>query len=427
MQNDNDFRSTDFGRFLLDCNLVPSGKEKYFVYWVRLFFEMKPKWPNRKWSEQLLNFIKETELTGNYQDWQIRQAEQAVRLYFINFLGSVASSEKPDNPALSTSSSQTEAIRMFREALRLRHYAYRTELTYIGWVERFFNYCGRRNQAQTALLQSSLVRDFLAHLATGKNVSASTQNQAFNSLLMYFRLVHNQELGDIKEGVRARTKLTLPTVFSVEEIKKILGIVEGVTGLMIKIIYGGGLRVNECCRLRVKDIDFSQSLIYVRDGKGGKDRTTILPITLKEALQEQIRRVLALHDDDLKKGYGAVWLPDALERKYPAASKSKAWQYLFPSTQQSVDPRSGVVRRHHISDSTIQKALKSAMKRCGIHKHGSVHSLRHSFATHLLLNGIDIRQIQEYLGHAKVETTMIYTHVIKDMRNPVASPLDVLS
>jgi integron integrase len=243
---------------------------------------------------------------------------------------------------------------------------------------------------------------------------------------MFFRLVFNQDLGDLKNTVRARTGQKLPIVLSVDETKKLLESVKGTTGLMLKIIYGGGLRVNECCSLRIKDIDFDQSLITIRDGKGGKDRTTLLPASLTGELRSHIAKVLTLHDKDLAEGCGAVWLPHALDRKYPNAPTQKAWQYLFPSANRSIDPRSNIIRRHHVSDSTLQRAVKVAIKKAGIHKHASVHSLRHSFATHLLLNGVDLRQIQEFLGHSKVETTMIYTHVVKNMRNPVASPFDLL-
>jgi integrase len=182
----------------------------------------------------------------------------------------------------------------------------------------------------------------------------------------------------------------------------------------------------ECCRLKIKDIDFDQDLIFVREGKGGKDRTTLLPESLKDELHAHIARVYTLHDKDLSEGFGSVWLPDAIKFKYPGASTQKAWQYLFPSKNRSIDPESDLIRRHHASDKSLQRALRTAIKKVGIHKHASVHTLRHSFATHLLLAGVDIRQIQEYMGHAKVETTMIYTHVIKDMRNPVASPFDTL-
>ena len=266
----------------------------------------------------------------------------------------------------------------------------------------------------------------ISWLLPGEKSAASTRNQAFNSLLTFFRLVFNTELGYLKNAVRARTGHRLPVVFSPDEIRQLFKQVQGTIGLMLKLIYGGGLRVNECCRLRIKDIDFDQQLLIVRDGKGGKDRTTVLPASLMMTLQLHMQKVLALHDKDIEEGYGAVWLPKALAKKYPGASKEKAWQYLFPSASLSIDPESNIVRRHHVSDSTLQKAIKIALLKAGIHKHASVHTLRHSFATHLLLNGIDIRQIQDYLGHSKVETTMIYTHVVKDMRNPVVNPLDGL-
>ena len=244
---------------------------------------------------------------------------------------------------------------------------------------------------------------------------------------MFFRLTFNKELGDLKNSVRARTGKRLPVVFSVEEVRQLLNHIKGTTGLMLRIIYGGGLRVNECCRLRIQDIDFDQQLIFIRQGKGGKDRTTVLPVSLMDTLKKHLVDVSDLHDADLDEGYGSVWLPNALERKYPGASTQKAWQYLFPSATRSIDPRNGLIRRHHITDSTIQRAMKTAIGKANINKHASVHTLRHSFATHLLLAGVDIRQIQEYLGHSRVETTMIYTHVIKDMRNPAVSPLDTLT
>lgn len=243
---------------------------------------------------------------------------------------------------------------------------------------------------------------------------------------MFFRLVFNKDLGDLKNAVRAKMGQRLPVVFSIEETGKLLRNTKGTTGLMLKIIYGGGLRVSECCRLRIKDIDFDQQLVFVRDGKSGKDRTTLLPTSLNNELHAHIAHVFSLHDRDLTEGFGSAWLPKALARKYPGASIEKAWQYLFPSACRSIDPESGTVRRYHVSDSALQRAVKAALHKTAIHKHGSVHTLRHSFATHLLLKGVDLRQIQELLGHAKVETTMIYTHVVKDMRNPVASPFDFL-
>ncbi len=433
MYNIDGFRSEDFGGFLLEGNIIAAGKEKYLVHWVRRFFEFRLHHPNISWFEQLPLFIRELNSSGGHQDWQIRQADQAVRLYFSNFLmarPSTASglSEKRAPALPCPPLSEHAAVQAFRESLRLRNYAQRTESTYVGWVRQYLGYCQERiaPHNNTTPCSPDLVRDFLAFLAMKKNVAASTQNQAFNSLLTFFRLVFNTDLGDMKNAVRARTGQKLPVVFSPDEIRQLFKHVEGTIGLMLKLTYGGGLRVNECCRLRIKDIDFDQQVISIRDGKGGKDRTTVLPASLVTALQSHVKKVLALHDKDVAEGHGAVWLPSALARKYPGASKQKAWQYLFPSGSLSIDPESNIVRRYHVSDSALQKAIKIALIKAAIHKHASVHTLRHSFATHLLLNGVDIRQIQEYLGHSKVETTMIYTHVIKDIRNPVTSPLDAL-
>ncbi|NOR24111.1 MAG: integron integrase [Desulforhopalus sp.] len=427
MNNNNMFRSADFGIFLLESKFVPPGKEKFLVHWTRKFFQYCNELPNIAWPKQLPLFLEHLNASEGFEDWQIRQADHAVRLYFNNFL-SPKDIEKERILLPSTSPKNNEsALKKFNEALRLRNYALRTVKTYLGWVRQYLNYCKRHggNSSHQSPQSSALVRDFLAHLAIKSNVSASTQNLAFNSLLIYYRFVFNEELGDLKHAVRARTGKKVPVVFSTTETCNLLKQVTGTTGLMLKIIYGGGLRVTECCRLRIKDIDFDQQLIHIRDGKGGKDRTTLLAESVISELRSHIGRVYDLHDADLANGFGAVWLPNALSHKYPNAEKQKAWQYLFPSRNRSIDPRTNIIRRHHISDSAPQRAMKKAIKVAGIHKHASVHSLRH-YATHLLLNGIDIRQIQEYLGHAKVETTMIYTHVIKDMRNPVASPLDLL-
>jgi len=430
MNNNEVFHAAEFGRFLLESRMVASGKERYLVHWVRKFSEYRKQLPpaNLNWSEQLPLFLRELNASGSHQDWQVRQADQAVRLYFVNFLAVFPEMKNPESedPPLIVPCGQDAALQRFREDLRLRSYSRRTEKTYLSWTRQYLRYCAERQPGEVTAISSELVRDFLAYLAMQRKVSASTQNQAFSSLLTFFRLVFNTELDDLKHAVRARTGKRLPVVFSVEEIREIFRHTEGTPGLILKMIYGGGLRVNEGCRLRIKDIDFDQQLINVRDGKGCKDRTTLLPASLTAELKAHIARVIDLHVQDLADGFGSVWLPDALARKYPGAPKEKAWQYVFPAATRSIDPESGTIRRHHVSDSVIQRAMKLAIDRAGIQKHASVHTLRHSFATHLLLNGIDIRQIQDLLGHAKVETTMIYTHVIKDMRNPVASPLDVL-
>ncbi len=271
------------------------------------------------------------------------------------------------------------------------------------------------------------VRDFLTHLAVHQRVSASTQNQAQCALLFLSREVLGIEVEGLGQATRAKRGEHLPVVLSVPETAALLAGMRGTTRLMAALIYGGGLRVSECCQLRVKDLDFENGLVFVRSGKGGKDRSTILPETGRDELRAHLRAAEGVYRDDRKAGLAGVWLPEALERKYPNAGREWGWFWVFPSRTLSTDPRAGVVRRHHLHDSVVQKAVKAAAVAAAIHKPVSVHTLRHSFATHLLLNGVDIRQIQEYLGHAHVETTMVYTHVVKDLRNPARSPLDMLS
>jgi integron integrase len=234
------------------------------------------------------------------------------------------------------------------------------------------------------------------------------------------------ELGDLSKTVRAKRGQKLPVVLSPEEVQALFKHVKGLDLLILQLLYGSGLRLLELARLRVKDVDFGQNLIFVRGSKGDKDRTTILPQTVKNILKKHLDEVKKLHDKDLAGGYGEVYLPDALERKYSNAAKEWGWQYVFPSPKLSVDPRSGKIRRHHITDKTIQNAVKEAVQKAGIVKHASVHTLRHSFATHLLMNGVNIREIQNLLGHKHVETTMIYTHVIRDVVSVPKSPLDSL-
>jgi len=427
-----DFSATEFGEFLLNSRLVPQGREQYFVMWVRRFFRERPKMPNHKWTEQLIRYLELLQADASIEDWQVQQAEQAVRLYFVNFLETEGATEQ-DRPLVPLNPDGTflpeAALQAFTEALRLKNYAYRSEQTYLGWCRRLFRYAAEVQGAtagKAIAVSPALVRDFLARLAVQGRVSAPTQNQAFSALLIFCRLVLRMELGDLKEAVRARQGKRLPTVFSVEEMQRMLPHFQGTIGLMLRIIYGGGLRLTECLRLRVQDLDFDQGLVFVRGGKGDKDRTTLLAESVQDGLREHLGRVKDLHRQDLAEGYGETSLPHALERKYPNAAREWGWQFVFPSAKLSVDPRSGVVRRHHVSASALQRGMKSALRGAGIEKHASVHSLRHSFATHLLLNGVDLRQIQDYLGHAKVETTMVYTHVVKDLRNPAVSPLDMV-
>jgi integron integrase len=313
-----------------------------------------------------------------------------------------------------------------KQLIRLKHYSYSTERTYMDWINRFFQYIRQTKGGFVDRVNSSDIKNYLTHLAITKRVSSSTQNQAFNALLFLFRDVLKADIGDISDTVRAKRGQKLPVVLSIAEVKAIFDCLSG-TGLLIaQILYGSGLRLMELARLRIMDVDFNMQTLTVRSGKGDKDRTTVLPETVKDRLRDHVEKVKALHEKDLAKGYGQVYLPDALSRKYPNAAKEAGWQYVFPSSRMSVDPRSGKVRRHHISDKAIQLAVGTAVKKAGIVKHVSVHTLRHSFATHLLQSGVNIREIQDLLGHKSVETTMIYTHVLRDMSNAPQSPLDAL-
>jgi len=308
-----------------------------------------------------------------------------------------------------------------REVLRLKHYSLRTEETYVGWIKRFIFFHQKRHPRE---MREPEIVAFLTDLAVRQHVSASTQNQAFNALLFLYREVLHLELGDLSGTVRAKPNRKLPVVLSGEEVGRVLARLEGTYGLMARLLYGTGMRLMECLRLRVKDVDFELNHIVVRDGKGFKDRVTVLPERVKPLLLEHLKRVRVLHEQDLAEGYGRVWLPLALERKYPNAAVEWGWQYVFPSAFCSRDPRSGQVRRHHVHELGLQRAVKEAVRAAGIAKPASCHSLRHSFATALLEGGYDIRTVQELLGHKDVSTTQIYTHVMRKPGLGVRSPLD---
>lgn len=310
-----------------------------------------------------------------------------------------------------------------RDAIRVKHYSMRTEEAYVNWIKRFIFFHEKRHPLH---MGEHEVSKFLSHLAVEGKVSASTQNQALSAILFLYQEVLKQELGWINNAKRAKKSSHLPVVFTKEEAKAVLLRVEGTKWLMASLLYGAGLRLMECLGLRVKDIDFSYSQITVRDGKGGKDRLTMLPESLKEPLKKHLEKVRILHEQDLKEGFGNVYLPFALAKKYPNAEREFAWQYVFPASNRSIDPRSGIERRHHVYETVLQKAVKAAVRAAGINKPASCHTFRHSFATHLLEDGYDIRTVQELLGHKDVSTTMIYTHVLNKGGKGVRSPLDGL-
>jgi integron integrase len=310
---------------------------------------------------------------------------------------------------------------LVRDVIRRKHYSVRTEQAYVDWIKRFIIYHNKRHPAEMA---EEDVAQFLTHLARDLNVAASTQNQALSALLFLYKEVLKQEIGWLEKVERARKPSKLPVVLTRSEVKEIFAHLHGTPKLMAGLLYGSGLRLMECVRLRVKDIDFALAQIAVREAKGGKDRITMLPLNLSEPLRRHLLRVKAQHEQDLEDGFGNVHLPFALGRKFPNAAREWAWQYVFPSSRISVDPRSGKRQRHHVAEGILQSAIKKAAGASGIVKRANCHSLRHSFATHLLTKGYDIRTVQELLGHKDVSTTMVYTHVLNKPGIGVKSPLD---
>ncbi len=308
-----------------------------------------------------------------------------------------------------------------RDVMRLKHYSLRTERTYCDWIARFIRFHQMRHPGE---MREAEMSEFLTHLARSENVSASTQNQALSALLFLYKEVLKQEIGWLQNVERAKKSARLPIVLTRDEVHKLFSHLRGTARLMAGLLYGSGLRLMECVRLRVKDVDFGYARITVRDTKSGRDRVTPLPVNLAAPLQLHLSKVKLQHEQDLADGFGEVWLPDALARKYPRAAREWSWQFVFPSSRISIDPRTQVKRRHHIDESSLQQAVKMAVRSAGLTKPASCHTLRHCFATHLLENGYDIRTVQELLGHKDVSTTMIYTHVLNRPGIGVKSPLD---
>ncbi len=327
----------------------------------------------------------------------------------------------PPSDGATTDQHAPRLLDMVRARIRRRGLAIRTEDVYVSWIRRFILANGTRHPSEMGERE---VEWFLTRLAVQGKVAASTQNQALSALLFLYREVLGQNLPWMENIRRAKRPERLPVVLTIEEVSRLLVQMSGVHHLMASLLYGSGIRLMECVRLRVQDIDFVRREILVRRGKGGKDRRTMLPARAVPALQLHLAQTRMLHDRDLAVGYGSVWLPGALARKYPAADREWIWQYVFPSRLRSIDPRSGVERRHHVDEKNLQRAVRIAAQAAGIAKHATCHTLRHSFATHLLESGSDIRTIQELLGHSDVSTTMIYTHVLNRGGSGVVSPLD---
>ncbi len=391
------------------------------------------------------------------EDWQFKQIIDAIQNFFtvldVSWLSEVdwnywlqSSVTLPDTHATiarETSAQQTinklsrsdksnlsvirrdhqELLTRLLIEIRRRGYSIRTEQAYEPWVTRFIAFCDNKKPDE---LGSDEVLSFLQHLAVRRNVAASTQNQALNALVFLYEHVLKQPLGDIGDFVRAKRPKKLPVVLAQGEVANLLEQMQGKHHLMASLLYGTGMRLMDCVRLRIQDVDFAYQQIVIRDGKGKKDRVVPLPKRLTEPLEIHLEEVHVLHQKDLLKGFGEVYLPDALARKFPDAAKEWGWQYVFPSGRFSVDPRSNKTRRHHIHENGLQKSVKKAAELAGLTKRVNCHCLRHSFATHLLENGYDIRTVQELLGHANVSTTMIYTHVLNRGGKGVQSPLDGL-
>ena len=411
-----------YAKFLQQKNLALDKHQPYLVRWVResLLFA----WTHAGYSfEQTLDlFLAEVGGRVGTKPWQLQQASDAIRIYRYQYRGAKAGAD--GSPAAQAFVDDAARLERMREVIRLRHYARSTEKTYLHWNRRFLTY--RHKTGAEGEPTAADAKAFLTHFAMVEKVSPSTQNQAFSALLLLFREVLRVDLEEMAQTVRAKRGPKLPTVLSVAEVQRLLSAVEPAFQLMVKLLYGSGLRLGELLRLRVKDLDFDAGLVVVRSGKGDKDRATLLPVILHEELRAHLAKVREWHEVDLANGFGEAPLPDALARKYPNAGREWGWQYVFRADKVAVDPVDGKTRRYHVYDQDLQKAVRRAARKAGLIKHATPHTLRHSFATHLLISGTDIREIQELLGHKSVETTMIYTHVVRELKTKARSPLDDL-
>lgn len=426
---------------------VPEVRAEWYVKWAKKFARSMPGIPLRlRTAEHVSSFLYGLKSQGKLEEWQVYQAGDALRILYQKFLNLTWASTWQDITENLKGSKATAIMRSpqksfrdevtlkevdkrhskvmerLRAEMRLRHYSLRTEQTYEHWIRRFITFHGLRSPSD---LGANAVKEYLEYLAKERKVSASTQNQALNALVFLYEQVLKEPLGTIGDFTRARRPKRLPVVLTREEVNSLLEIMVGRYGLMAGLLYGGGLRLMECVRLRVKDLDFAQGQIIVRDGKGQKDRITILPERFRQPLKEHLRGVKRLHERDRSEGFGEVYIWPSLARKYPNVAREWIWQYVFPSNRLSVDPRSGKVRRHHIHENGLQRVVKDTAMKVGLTKQVSCHTFRHSFATHLLEAGYDIRTVQELLGHADVSTTMIYTHVLNKPGLAVRSPADI--
>ena len=409
-----------FKEFIVRKNLVSREKASFYQLWVNRFLEFGNNQNSGKTNidEKQINIFT-NHLANNHEEWQVKQARYALRL-FLFFQSQTILSETSSKLKPATEQWKNLADEMVR-IVRLRHLAKSTEDTYLYWLRMFYSFLQGKQPTE---IGNSDVRNFMSHLAVERHVAASTQKQAFNAIVFFFKHVLERELGEIREAIRSKKGRKLPVVLSKKEIFRIFEHLDEDFQLMARLIYGSGLRVNECARLRIKDIDLEKCCLTVRNGKGDKDRQTVFPASLAPGVEEHLVRIKEMYQRDRADRAEGVYLPNALEVKYPNAGKEWAWFWLFPANTMSIDPRSEKIRRHHQHKSGLQRKFKQAVLAAEITKQATVHTLRHSFATHLLEQGYDIRTIQELLGHANLQTTMIYTHVAGKNTLGVKSPLD---
>ena len=446
---------------------VPERSRRWYVKHAEDYIKAHSDLPLKQHTElNLTNYLNDLGRKEHLKSWQFKQAIDALRILFIDMIHAPWADHFPwrhhaeaatplpashatiareivpdsqatlnrdiDSPALPANTNLLDAVHQqypdyidgLISQIRSMHYSIRTEQAYTAWFARFINFHSMRDPST---LDNQSVADFLQHLVLNRGVSSSTQDQALNAIVFFYKHVLDRPLGEIGPITRSKKPKRLPVVLSRNEIKRLfIAIDNPVQCTMARLLYGCGMRLMECIRLRVFDVDFDYQQIMIRNAKGNKDRVVPLPSSLIDSMREQLDHVKQLHDTDIKNGFGEVYLPQALARKYPNAGRELGWQYVFPSSRISTDPRSGKVRRHHVHENGLQKHIKAAARSAGINKKVNCHSLRHSFATHLLESGYDIRTVQELLGHADVSTTMIYTHVLNKPGVSVLSPLDTL-
>jgi integron integrase len=403
----------------LTKNCIKPQYLQWYVKWCQQFVTFVGSIPLEDCQpEHISAFLDNLRDHEEIKDWQVSQARTAlwylfrdqVQIPWANCSGTQRKSSAIENTSPQTLSETHQAtVEKMRKALIGRQYAKRTVKSYLDWATRFLSHYPHRKITD---LDATSVKSYLTYLVEEHNVAVNTQKQALNALVFLFQESEESSLGDFSDFTRAKKPIKVPVVLSREEVTALLAELIPPYLLICNLLYGSGMRLMEVIRLRIKDVDFDQRQILIRDGKGRKDRITMLPECCREPLKAQIAEARSFHATDLKKNYGEVWLPNALRKKYPAAGRDWRWQYVFPATRVSVDPECGKVRRHHFDESTVQRAVRDAGKRCGLSKTVTPHTLRHSFATHLLDSGYDIRTVQELLGHADVSTTMIYTHVL---------------